>query len=403
MGSDIAASIRNVVLTVGLVLIGLLVFFSLFFASRMMTAQQQEIARNLPQIVMRTQIEPVLSRSYGAMRTTVQNLVRSGEEFGIAYVGMTDDNGQMHTSAVSSHLPQSIQKKIESNRLVNIEENLIIYREEQFTLSNGTDIREVTIPVRREEGGQTYGAIKIGFIPSAYSGFWSTYRNRMIMITVFSVLVFTILVLIYGQRWHEAVENKLSQQETRLEKQYTEKIEEIKAESNSGPLSPDEFFQIIDFGKKLPKSMEPVDVLRYLVNASTRILNVKSVVIFLLSPEHPETLCGQMGMKDGEWMDRSRLQNIEIEVGNGEIGTIAEFGQTNILDKPRPGAGVAGALRSGSQTIGVLRATEKDSGARMGNKDKLKTRLLCQLSGDIIAHAFEFQELQKGTTNDLEP
>lgn len=394
MDSNIAAKIRNSVLLFGLGFIALFVLFTLLFGSFMLNDQVKKVSRELPQIIMRTQVEPFLSQSYGSMRTTVRNLTRDGEENGIAYVGMSDGSGRIHTTGISSHFSDTVKSEIEENYLGDIED-LIIFRENHHTLKDGTEIKEVIVPVRPDQAGQTYGALKIGFIPSVYTDQWKIFRNRIIIITIFLILIFTILVLIYSQKWRALIQNQLSRRETRLQEKYEYKLDEFEAQHSSGPLSTEEFFEIIDFSKKLSTSLDPVDVLHYIVNSARRILNVKSVIIFLRSSENPEILSGQMGLKDGEWMDRDRLKDIEIEIGTGEIGTIAELGQTNILDKPRPGAGVAGALRTEGQTIGVLRASEKQSGSRMGNKEKLKTRLICQLSGDIIAHSFTFRQFKE--------
>lgn len=394
MAQDIAAGIRNFILGLTIVCFLLIVGLFLFFASRMVTNQSDARIETLPEIVMRSQMDAFLSQNYSSMRTTVDSLVDEGSEVGIAYMGMAGSGGRMHTTAVAPAFSEEVTTEIEDTYLTNIEQNLIIYENQSFQLSDGTAITEVTIPVRRSDEGQTYGAIRMGLFRADFYESWSSLRNRVIFTAVLFILFSVILILIYAQRWRRKIENLLNTKEASLKQNYEEKIEEIEEQSSSGPLSPDEFFQIIDFSKKLTKSMEPVDVLRYLVNSTVRILNVKQVVIFLLSPDDSSVLIGQMGMKEGDWMDRDRLQEIEIDVGSGEIGTIAELGQTNILDKPSPGAGVAGALRAGGETIGVLRATEKKTGARMGNKDKLKVRLLCQISGDVIAHAFEFQELK---------
>lgn len=395
MGQDVAARIRNFIIVVTLVSFCIIVGLFLVFASRMVDTQTQDQLSNLPQIIMRSQLDAFLKQNYGTMRTTVDALTENSSEYGILYMGMMDDNGRMHTRGISNELNETLTTEIEDNYLTSIEENVIIGQTQSFQLSNGLSVTEVLVPVRRSEDDQTYGAIKIGFNRPAFYGNWPTLRNRVIFTSVLFILFFVILILVYSQRWRNDIENLLTKEENKIRNEYESKIDEMEEQSSEGPLSSDEFFQIIDFGKKLPESMEPESVLRYLVNATVRILNVKQVVIFLLSPEDSSVLIGQMGMKDGDWMDRDRLQKIEIDVGSGEIGTIAELGQTNILDKPSPGAGVAGALRSGGQTIGVLRATEKKTGARMGNKDKLKVRLICQLSGEVISNAFEHQKLKE--------
>jgi hypothetical protein len=399
MAEDIAAGIRNIVLAITLVSFLLVVGLFLFFSARMVTQQTDRQLQTMPELVMKSQLDAFYKQNYSSMRTAMDALLDNGLDNGIAYMGMTGSNGRMHTSGVASGLDEEATAVIEDEYLTSLDQNLIIEEYDTYQLSDGTTITEVVMPVRRSPDDQTYGAIKIGFLRSSFAGGWSGLRNRVLITSVLFIMFLVIIILIYSQRWQRKIQNLLDTKEATLKDNYEEKIEEIKEDSSGGPLSPDEFFQIIDFSKKLTKSLDPADVLRYLVNSTVRILNVKKVVIFLLSPDDSSVLIGQMGMKEGDWMDRERLQEIEIEVGSGEIGTIAELGQTNILDKPSPGAGVAGALRSGGETIGVLRATEKKTGARMGNKDKLKVRLLCQISGEVIAHAFEYQEMRESLEN----
>ncbi len=396
MNSSIAAKIRNYIIVVTVVSYLLFTGLVLWWGSGVTRQATRNHLSQMPRMVALAQVNAFLELNYSALKSSASNLVTAMEDLGIAYVGMLDDRGRMFLKESSSSLPPSVRSIIENERLAGKEGSLLISSEEWVKVV-GEEKRyrffEIQVPVKIR--GETPGAIKIGFVPDAFNTGWPAFRQRIFILSISLVIIISVLAIFIAQQWRDQIDNAKKVARNEVENEYKDKINQLERKAQSQPLSSDEFFQIIDFGKRINKSLEPVEVLRYLVNSVVKILSVKQVVVFLVSPDNPDVLQGQMGMKEGDWMKRERLQNIKIEIGSGEVGTIAELGQANILDKPRPGAGVAAALRAEGQTIGVIRATDKRTGARMGNKDKLKMRLISQLAGKVIKHSFDFQELKK--------
>ncbi len=397
MESALVDKIRNYIVVVVLAAFVSFTFAVLWWGSGLVERAHQEHYEKLPELLARALVDPFLSLDYSTLNTAVNQLAEAGDEFSIAYIGFMDDRGRLFVSSINENLDSEVRSWINEERLRDREEGLLFPGEQWVEFEDdelGTfSFYELDVPV--EFHGDRTGLIKIGYLPKPLTVDWATYRSR-VFITGFVILLIIIVVFIFiSQSWRDEISNHVSLVRNETEQKYKDKLNKLERKVKSQPLNSDEFFQIIDFGKRVNATMEPVETLRYLVNSVVKILGVKQVVVFLVSTEDSNVLVGQMGMKEGEWMDRSRLNNIKIEIGTGEIGTIAELGQANILDKPRPGAGVAAALRASGQTIGVVRATEKKSGARMGNKDKLKMRLITQLAGNIVKHAFEFQKLRK--------
>ncbi len=346
--------------------------------------------------IARSLTENYLQSSHTTLMSAASHIVEEGQELGVAYVGLMNAQGVMFGREVSDHLPADVRGNITAERLDH-RDDFIFHETDEFYLESEDGgehyhIYEVVMPV--EFRGEQPGAIKMGLIPENFTTDWPQFRNRVITAGIGLLGIALFILIMASQRWRTQINNTVNRTRNEVKNQYEKKVQELEDEIKSRPLETDEFFQLIDFGKKINRSMNPANVLKYLVNSTAKILGVKQVVVFLISTDDPNILRGQMGMKGGDWMDRSRLQNIEIEIGTGEVGTIAELGQSNIIDKPRPGAGVAAALRAEGQTIGVLRATEKKTGARMGNKDKLKIRLISQLAGNTIKNSFEFQKVQ---------
>ncbi|MGM0381135.1 MAG: hypothetical protein ACQEP7_04045 [bacterium] len=396
MNNNIASKIRNFIFALTVSSFFLLVLLALWWGSGMMDRTGELHYDKFPRAIALSLTENFLQSNHTTLMSAAEHIVDQGEALGVAYVGLMNSQGIMFAREVSPHLPEDIRGNLMAERLAH-RDDFIIKETEEFYLESeeegeGYQIYEVVMPV--EFRGEKPGALKIGIIPDNFIAGWSQFRNRMILAGAGLLGVAIFLLILASQRWRSQIDNSIKRAQNEVESKYEKKIQELENEIQSRPLETDEFFQVIDFGKKINRSMDPAEVLKYLVNSTVKILGVKQVVVFLISPENPDILRGQMGMKEGDWMDRNRLQNIEIEIGTGEVGTIAELGQSNIIDKPRPGAGVAAALRSEGQTIGVLRATEKRTGARMGNKDKLKVRLISQLSGNTIKHSFAFQQLQ---------
>jgi hypothetical protein len=396
MDAKAASSARNFVIVFTLIAFLGFGFLVLWFAGDLQVETAETNIKKLQETIAISFVEPFLQSDYATLISSTNQLISKGEDLGIAYLGMMNDRGIMFSRGVSRLLPDQTHAKIRDERLQNRAESLIYFESEELTFEdedgNLYPVRELVLPVsfRNEQAG----AIKLGLVPESFQSGWGQFRTRILAGVVIIILISILLAVMVSQRWRQQINNSITQTKNKVQNRYEEKLKSLQKKIDAQPLTTDEFFQIIDFGKKINDSLDPADVLRYLVSSVAKILSVKQVVVFLISPRDPDVLCGQMGMKDGEWMDRRRLQNIEIKIGSGEVGTIAELGQVNILDKPRPGAGVAAAVRAEGQTIGVIRATEKKTGARMGNKDKLQMRLISQLAGNTVKNAFAFQELK---------
>lgn len=387
-GSDLASQVRNSILAFVVALILLLAFTAYFFSYQTASQRASDTVDDVSEMIAYSLFEPFLSANFTTLNTATDQLVTRREDFGIAYMAVLDDQGNFVLSSVHEDVSPGDRSMLEEERFVDTEGLVIESRED--IQGEDLDVREIVLPVTAD--GTVYGGLMIGIDREFLWRHWYSTVNQLALGTAVLLVIAVLVVLFLQRRWEDLITNRISLARSEITNQYEEKLERAKEETSTGPLTPDEYFELIDYAKRVGETLDPEALLKYMVNSVYNMLQVRQTMVFLVSTDNPDQLVGQMGLEEDQWMERDRLQNLTVDIGSGEVGTVAELGQANIIDRPRKGAGVAAAIRSRGKTIGVIRATEKETGEELGNADKLKLRLVAQMTGDLLYNAFQIAQ-----------
>ncbi len=160
--------------------------------------------------------------------------------------------------------------------------------------------------------------------------------------------------------------------------------------ADDAPLDSNEFFGIIDLAKKVGGTFDLDAILHQTVGAVVRVLGVQEVMLFLIDEQGTE-LRATIGHDAAGMIEPQAINDVRVRVGQGEIGSAAEYGGTTIIDTPQPGAAMVSALTANGSVIGVLRVKGKVNGKPFGKRDKLIGRQFADLVGNAVYTALAYR------------
>ncbi len=316
-----------------------------------------------------------------------------GEPLGLAYLYLYDrqlDEKYAHLDAAISNNHQNISKL--KNYLNEMEKIPDSEQRDYYTLPAAKrDVLDIIAPAGK-------ACLRVGFYTDQMYGYRETLR-QWLLTAAGGLLVLALLAAAgFNAVLGRAVDRMVSEQviETRtktradilLEQKKQQQAESRKADD--APLDSNEFFGIIDLAKKVGGTFDLEEILRQTVGAVVRVLGVQEVMVFLVNPGGEE-LQATIGHDSSGMIEPAAVNDVRVRVGQGEIGTAAEYGGTTIIDTPNPGSAMVAALVARGQVVGVLRAKGKVNGKPFGKRDKLIGRQFADLVGNAIANAMHYR------------
>ncbi len=359
----------------------LIIFLTGIFLTWSRSEQLESEALNQTVIVLsRSKAAAVKGQDKAALRSALRKLRDSADNLQIGYIGFFDERGRLLTSELY-HPVRVDPEPLTDQRLTDRTERVLFPSVRELTIDRQT-FREIDLPI--DFRGEQVGLVRVGFVP-AEENFLTVGFNRIYLLLGGLVIVIGLLLLIkFFADFDQQLEEKFKTRRASIENSYKKQIKQLEKQLESGPLSSSDFFQLLDFARRITGQLSSASLYDRLVAETAQIMEADDVVLFLQINSQSEVFQAVAGIKEGNPMDSSEIEKLKIYRGQGELGRVIELGQSHILNKPYGGAAVAGAIRYDQKTAGVLRVTEKISGELMNNRDKLKIRLISQLVGNII-------------------
>ena len=255
--------------------------------------------------------------------------------------------------------------------------------------------RRTIIDIVRPTGN---GYLRVGFLADRTNAFRGSMQKWLLIL----VGVMLVLALVGGLTLNamaaRAVDQLVSEEQEKARQKMradlqAEQKKQQQAESrraDDAPLDSNEFFGIIDLAKKVGDTFDIENILRHAVGAIVRVLGVQEVMIFIVDETGTE-LRASIGHDSTGLIEPAVIHDVRVKVGQGEIGSAAEYGGTNIIDVPTPGSALVSALAARGHVIGVFRAKGKVNGKPFGKRDKLIGRQFADLIGNALYNAMLYQ------------